>query len=149
MPLPAIAAGIARGVKIAKRAQKLRRARKATRARREALGRTRIREDRPELLSPEGIAMLTAAMVLDFIPPIFVLALNLFFGAGELVSWPIDIFGTIVLGGWMWISGGKMSFGKKFMQFIKKRGPFIVGEYIPIAGALPFWTINVFLFLKK
>jgi len=42
-----------------------------------------------------------------------------------------------------------MAFGKKMERFLKRRGPFILAEYIPVVGALPFWTINVFLFLKK
>ena len=108
-----------------------------------------MRDDRPRLLSPEGVSMLSVALLLDLVPPVFVLTLDILFGAGELISWPIDIFGTIVLGGWMWARGGKMAFGKKMERFLMRRGPFILAEYIPVVGALPFWTINVFLFLKK
>ena len=108
-----------------------------------------MRDDRHGVLSPEGVAMLSVALLLDLVPPVFVLALDILLGAGELISWPIDIFGTIVLGGWMWARGGKIASGKKMGQFLKRRGPFILAEYIPIVGALPFWTINVFLFLKK
>ena len=108
-----------------------------------------MRDDRPGVLSPEGVAMLSVALLLDLVPPVFVLALDIFFGVGEFISWPIDIFGTIILGGWMWARGGKMAFGKKMERFLKRRGPFILAEYIPVVGALPFWTINVFLFLKK
>jgi hypothetical protein len=144
MPLPL--AGIA--ARIAAR----RATRKAAAARAAASGAKKgkkERDDRPGVLSPEGVAMLSVALILDLVPPVFVLALDIFFGVGEFISWPIDIFGTIVLGGWMWARGGKIASGKKMGQFLKRRGPFILAEYIPIVGALPFWTINVFLFLKK
>ena len=58
---------------------------------------TKVRDDRPELLSGEGIAMMGVALMFDLIPPVFVLTLNIFFGIGELISWPIDILATIVL----------------------------------------------------
>ncbi len=101
-------------------------------------------DTRPELLSAEGIAMLSVALMFDLIPPVFVIALDFLFGAGELISWPIDIFATIVLGGWMWIRGGE-----KMTGFLKTRGALAALEYIPLVGEGPWWTINVFLFLKK
>lgn len=121
------------------------------RAKRRARGRqvAEAPDNRPYILSPEGVAMISVALAIDLIPPIIVLVLNILFGLGELISWPIDILATIILGGWMWLRGGEMTFGKKLMKFLKRRVPFMVGEYIPIAGALPFWTINVFLFLRK
>lgn len=108
----------------------------------------KMRDDRPALISPEGIALMTTAMAFDFIPPVIVFTLDLFFGAGELISWPIDILGTIVLGGWMWMRGGRGGAGK-FTDFAKRRLPWVAAEYIPLVGEGPWWTINVFLFLKK
>ena len=138
-------------LKKAKKYRELKGARAKVRARRKALGLSRGREtDAPYLLSPEGIAMMTAALFFDFVPPVIVLTLNIFFGLGELLSWPLDILATIMIGGWMWARGGKMTFGKKFMRFLKKRGLFIFLEYVPIVGSIgPWWTINVFMFLRK
>lgn len=103
----------------------------------------------PDILSPEGVAMMGTAIAFDFIPPVVVLVLDALFGLGELISWPLDILATIILGGWMWARGGKMTFGKKLGKFLKRRGLLVAFEYIPIWGELPWWTINVFLFLKK
>lgn len=144
-----VALSAARGAKKAKRVRELRGARAKTRAQRKALGHPKMRDPRPYILSPEGIAMLSVALILDLVPPIFVLALDFFFGIGELISWPIDIFGTIVLGTWMYARGGQGTTGKKLGRFLKRRAPLIVGEYIPVVGALPFWTINVLFFLRK
>lgn len=108
-----------------------------------------VRDNRPKLLSVEGVAMMSVAMIFDFVPPVFVLILDFFFGMGELISWPIDIFATIILGGWMWIRGGKQGTGEKLVEFLKKRAPLAAMEFIPIIGEGPWWTINVFLFLKK
>ena len=103
----------------------------------------------PDILSGEGIAMLAAAVAFDFIPPIIVLPLNIFFGLGELISWPLDILATMILGTWMFVRGGEKTFGKKFGRFLKRRAPFIAAEYVPLVGIFPFWVLNVFLFLKK
>ncbi|MFY9457545.1 MAG: hypothetical protein WAP23_01260 [Candidatus Spechtbacterales bacterium] len=109
----------------------------------------KARDNRPDLLSGEGIAMISVALMLDLIPPVFVIALDFFFGMGELISWPIDIFATIVLGGWMYMRGGNVSAGKKFTNLVKKRAVFFAAEFIPIVGEGPWHTINVFKFLKK
>jgi len=94
--------------------------------------------------------MLGGAILLDVIPPIIILVLDACCGgAGEPVSWGFDILGTITLGLWMWFRGGQMTLGKKLGRFMKRRAPFIVAEYIPLVGAGPWWTISVFLFLKK
>ncbi|MBI1888320.1 MAG: hypothetical protein HYS15_00055 [Candidatus Spechtbacteria bacterium] len=106
----------------------------------------------PTLLSIEGIAMLFTALAFDFIPPIFIflLDLNPFLpGAGEFISPVIDVFATITLGGWMFLRSGGQGIGGKLTQFIKKRGALIGLEYVPILGEGPWWTINVFMFLKK
>jgi len=114
----------ARGVKKAKRIRQLPGARKKVRDKRKGLGRSKMRDDRPYLMSVEGIAMMTIAVLLDFIPPLIVIPLDLLFGFGELISWPLDILGTIVLGGWMWFRGGEMTFGKKAGAISKKESPF-------------------------
>lgn len=109
------------------------------------------KSDGPTLSNPEGIAMLAVAAFADLVPPVFILLLDIAFGVGELVSWAFDILFTIVLGGWMFIRGGeKMKTGKKVGQFLKRRAPWMAGEYVPILGSIaPFWLINTFLFLRE
>ena len=143
--------GVGAVQKKAKRYQELKGARAKVSARRKALGLSRGREtDAPYLLSVAGVAMITIAMFFDFVPPVFVIMLDFFFGLGELISWPLDILATIILGGWMWIRGGKITKGKKLQNFLIKRGPFIFFEYVPILGSIgPWWTVNVFIFLRK
>jgi len=159
MPIPLAAAGIAasrRAALSAARTQE-RRARARARQRRARLARAakgQAREiaeqdDRPYIFSPEGVAMLIFAILLDFAPPIIVLILDFFFGIGEVVSWIVDIFGTITLGLWIFLRSGEMTFGKKLTRYLKRRAPFIVAEYVPVFGEGPWWTLNVFLFLKK
>jgi len=146
MPIQAIA-GIA-AKKAAKRAARRAARRSAKKSKKGA--QATVKDDRPELMSAEGVAMMTTALLFDFVPPAMVLALNLLFGLGELLSWPLDILATMMLGGWMWARGGKMPFRKKSTQFLKKRGLFIFLEYVPIVGSIgPWWTFNVFMFLKK
>lgn len=104
----------------------------------------------PPLMSGEGIAMLTIAAMFDLIPPILVIPLDFLFGIGELISWPLDMLATVLLGGWMWARGGKMPFKKKAGNFAKKRLIFFAIEYIPgIGSVVPSHIINVYRFLKK
>ena len=105
---------------------------------------------KPTLTSPEGVTMIAIAAFADFVPPIFVLILNFFFGLGELISWPLDIFFTGLFGIWMWTRGGDMIRKGKGKRFLKKRGLWMLGEYVPILGSIaPFWLINVLLFLRS
>jgi len=118
-------------------------------ARRRLRGKGRA-DNRPSLMSPEGVAMMSIAFAFDFVPPIFVLILDLAFGLGEVVSWTLDILATMIIGGWMYYRGGSMQGKGKFAKFLKRRVPWMAGEYVPILGSImPFWVINTFLFLKK
>lgn len=103
----------------------------------------------PTLLSPEGVAMLTTAVFWDFAPLLITIPLDLLFDIGEIVDWIPDILATLTLGFWMYIRSGEMAFGKKLSQFLQKRGMFMAMEFIPHVGWIPWWTINVFFFLKK
>ena len=97
MPLPLLA-----GIAARKAALKLtRKARGLTRAKR--LKQTAKTQDAeaPGILSLEGVAMMGTAAAFDIIPPVFVLVLDIFFGLGELLSWPLDILATMILGTWM------------------------------------------------
>jgi len=143
-------AALARARAQTRKTHELRRRRAMRRARKRKTRPTQKQGDgAPYIFSPEGIAMLTIALLLDIIPPVIVLLLDFFFGLGEPFSWALDIFGTMTLGLWMWARGGEMTLGKKFARYLKRRAPLIVAEYIPVVGAGPWWTINVILFLKK
>lgn len=146
MPIPVLVA--AARIAAQKAAQKAARAK----ALQGALGSSEADGDTPELLGVEGIAMLFTALMFDFIPPIFIWILNLnpfLPGAGEFISPGVSFFATITLGAWMFFRGGRQGMSGKLMQFIKKRGPLIGLEYVPILQDAPLWTVNVFMFLKK
>lgn len=107
--------------------------------------------EKPTLTNPEGIMMLAIAAFADFVPPIFVLVLDIFFGVGELLSWPLDIFFTAIFGIWMWTRGVSVRRTKgRAGRFLRRRGIWMLGEYIPILGSIaPFWIINTLFFLKE
>lgn len=107
--------------------------------------------DGPTLTNGEGVMMLVIAAFADFVPPIFVLTLNIFFGAGELLSWSLDILFTGLFGVWMWTRGKSVTQTKgRASRFLRRRGLWMLGEYIPILGSIaPFWIINVILFLRS
>lgn len=94
--------------------------------------------------------MLTTAMFADFIGFIL-LALNIFFGIGEIIAWIPDILFTIVLGGWMYTrGGGGVNTTGRLSKFLKRRAPLMLAEYVPLVGTtLPLWTINVIMFLMQ
>lgn len=114
----------------------------------------------PTLTNPEGVTMIALSAFADFVPPIFILSLDVLIGAGEPVSWALDIFFTVVFGIWMWTRGGDIlrkgkggAKGKikgKFMRFLKRRGLWMLGEYVPVLGSIaPFWLIGTILFLVQ
>ena len=106
------------------------------------------------LLSPEGILMLIFAISLDlaglveFIPVI-----------GNLLSYLPDILGTLIIGGWILFRSQTLGATRRAAARIGKAGKWarrlrwlrpllIIGEYIPVGGMLPFWSILVFLELR-
>ncbi len=104
------------------------------------------------LMGPEGIIMMGVAITLD----VAGIAITCF-GLDDLGI--LDIFGMIIICGWMLFRGqGKLHITttkgtqQQAENFIKKlfRGKTskfvtpIVGELIPYVGALPCWTLAVF-----
>ncbi len=129
------------------------------------------------LLSPEGVLMLFLAGILDLIG-VICLILDLVFGIGEILSYIPDGIGILFFGGWLLMrSQGEKSKEEakeevtekiaEHRRAIEKRkkmlkkgvkkgskrglrfGLSALGELIPFLGALPFWTIFVFLELKS
>jgi len=107
------------------------------------------------LFSPEGVLMLTLAVFVDLgglvelIPVI-----------GSILSYGVDIFGLIFIGGWMFFRSqtiqttgraaarlGKISKWAKRMKWL--RPLLIIGEFIPIVGILPLWIIAVYFELQQ
>jgi len=107
------------------------------------------------IISPEGVAMLSLAGILDIIG-VICLILDLFFGIGEIPSWISDGVGIIFIGGWMWFRSGRITVPerakKRTEKYLRKifRGKWkkfltpVVGEVAPIVGVLPFWTLAVY-----
>lgn len=174
MALPVIVAGAARGLAAAGRGL-AKGARGAGRRVGEAARRrpsiaappTKAEEEAPEdeatrktsaLLSTEGLTWLPMAILLDIFG-IICLILNIFFGAGEILSWISDGIGIIFINGWMLFRSGKVvetpsrTKGGLFrFDFLRKlfRGKYkrfltpILGEVAPFVGALPFWSLAVY-----
>ena len=129
------------------------------------------------LTSPEGVVMVSLAIMLDIIG-IICLILDLVFGIGEILSFIPDIIGIFFFGFWIFmksqedktykqarteitsevaehhreVQAAKKAF-KKGAKRASKRGikffAAMLGELIPFLGALPFWTIFVVSELRK
>jgi small-conductance mechanosensitive channel len=101
------------------------------------------------LFSPEGVVLMTIAVILDLVGIILILfALDDFFIT--------DIIGIIFISAWMLIRSSTVAVPKKMQKKAQTglaklfRGPWkkfltpIIGEVIPYAGALPCWTLAVY-----
>ncbi len=176
MPLPAIAAGAAKGLKgVAKGVQALGKgigkgAKKgpppfappteAAEAEREETPEEETARKSMALLRPEGIAMMSLAGILDLIG-LICLILDIFFGVGEIPSWISDGVGIIFVGGWMFFRAGRVEVPERVKRGVDKglrklfRGKWkkfltpVIGEVAPFVGALPFWTISVYFELTS
>lgn len=130
-----------------------------------------------DLFSPEAILMLFLAGLLDLIG-VICLILDLVFGIGEILSYIPDGIGILFFGAWVFMRsqgektkeevkeeiGEKLDERRKKIKEMKKKakkgvkkgvkrglrfGLATLGEIIPFLGALPFWSIFVFLELKN
>lgn len=94
------------------------------------------------LTGPEGILMLCVAGLLDIIG--FMFFLLSWLGVDDYGI--LDIFGVIIIGGWLLIRKGQASTGKTLKRFLIAFGV----EAIPIIGsASPSWIILVWKELKS
>lgn len=103
------------------------------------------------LFSPEAVIMLPLAIFLDLIGLILIC-----FGLDDFFI--TDIFGILVIGGWMLARSQTITVSGKAKQRVEKglkkllRGKGgkgrllrpIIGELIPYVGALPCWTLAVY-----
>ncbi len=101
------------------------------------------------LTSPEGVIMLLVAGFLDLIGIILIC-----FGVDDFGI--LDIFGIIIIGGWMLLRGGTATAPEKAKAQVAKgfkkifRGKWqkflipIVGEVVPYSGAFIWWTFAVY-----
>ena len=111
------------------------------------------------IISPEGVAMLSLAGILDIIG-IICCIFDIFFGVGEIPSWISDGVGIIFISSWMWFRSGRVVIPERakeradrgLTRVLRKlfRGKFkkfltpIIGEVAPVVGVLPFWTLCVY-----
>lgn len=109
------------------------------------------------LFSPEAVIMLPLAVLFDLIG--FIL---LFFGDGVIIiSLILDIFGMLIFCPWMFFRSQVIVAPKRIQKRVETglaklfRGPWkrflvpIIGEIIPVVGALPFWTLAVYYELTR
>ena len=104
------------------------------------------------LFSPEGLLMLTLAVIVDlaglaeFIPVV-----------GTIISFVSDMVGIIFIGGWMFFRSQTVTVtkraavrGTRALRWLRWLRPLaFIGEFIPFVGILPLWTIIVYLELKQ
>ena len=129
------------------------------------------------LTSPEGVVMVSLAVMLDILG-ILCLILWLAFGIGGILSYIPDMIGIFFFGFWMLmrsqenktykeargevagevaehhrkVQTAKKAFKKGAKRASKSGLKFfaaMIGELIPLLGALPFWTIFVVSELKE
>lgn len=89
--------------------------------------------EKPRAMSTEGITMLMLAAVLEFINVI--IGILDFVIIGIILGPIVNLAGTILIGGWLWMKTGKMPLKKGL-------GP-LVGKSIPLAKFIPWWLIAV------
>ena len=129
------------------------------------------------LASPEGVVMVSLAVMLDIIG-VICLILDIAFGIGEIFSFIPDAIGIFFFGFWMFMRSQenktykesrtemagevaghhrKVQTAKKaFKKGAKRAGKSglkffaaMIGELIPLLGALPFWTMFVVAELRE
>ena len=93
-----------------------------------------------DLVSPEGIAALAWAVVLDILGVI----LNLIPGLGLVTT----VVGAITLLPWAWFRTGNVGITKKVQRYARRASVTAAAETLGI-GILPGWTILVLLTLIK
>ncbi len=170
MPLPAIAAGAARGLAAvgrgaAKGARGLGKRATKRAIRRPASGapaeETEEGEEAPKkskssiLLSPEGVLMMFVGGLLDVLSIIGAI-LILAFGVGLIFAKIVYIVGLVIVGSWAFFRSGTVITGKKgaglgkkggkaLMSFLKRQWPKLAGKAVPAIGdSLPLWSWTVY-----
>jgi len=173
MPLPAIAAGAARGAAVIGRG--LGRVGRAL----PGMGRPGAQPEEPEegaapegeeeeetpgeaaarkisaITSPEGLLMIFVGGILDILSIIGAI-LILAFGVGLIFAKIVYIVGLVIVGAWAFFRSGTVVTGKKgvslgkkggraLTNFLKRQWPKLGGKAIPAIGdALPLWTWTIY-----
>ncbi|KKU86645.1 MAG: hypothetical protein A2667_02475 [Candidatus Wildermuthbacteria bacterium RIFCSPHIGHO2_01_FULL_47_27] len=101
------------------------------------------------LFSVEGAMMLTAALIIDGLGLIEAIPI-----IGSILSFLVDVCGVIIVGGWLLFFRGKglqgstgrgRSFVTRGMGKMFVRSTLMILEFVPVLGALPFWTALVLI----
>ena len=110
------------------------------------------------LFSPEGVFLLSLAIILDFLTAVCVVLIWLF-GVGLLFAKIVYIIGLIFIGGWVFIRSGflpgKGKIRKKMLRgltnFLKRQWKKLAVRAIPGVGdVLPgIWTWTVYSELRS
>ena len=90
--------------------------------------------EKPKAMGTEGVFMLSLAALLWFIN-IIIGILDFVFGVGIILGPIVNIPGTLLIGGWLWLRTGKFPLKKGV-------GPLITSS-IPLAKFIPWWVIAV------
>jgi len=116
--------------------------------------------------TPEGISMMTLALVVDVVEIVLDLT-----GVGAVAALVLDIVAYVVIGGWMMTRGGNVQVSEKAAKTLKKatkeqfekvstksqkwakrlrwaRFTVPAFELIPFVSIVPFWVVGVYLELK-
>mgnify|MGYP000625061758 CR=1 FL=1 len=96
-------------------------------------------KEKPRALSTEGITMLALSGVLEGVN-ILLGFLDFLFGIGILLGPVVNLAGTVLIGGWLWLRFGKAPLKKAL-------GPLIANS-IPFAKFFPWWLLSVGTSLK-
>ena len=89
--------------------------------------------EKPKALSPEGIGMITIAVI--FGGTNFILGFLDFAVVGIFLSPVVNLVGTGLIGGWLWMRTGKPPYKKSLLP--------LIGNSIPIIKFFPLWFISV------
>lgn len=88
--------------------------------------------EKPKALSVEGISMLALAGILEAIN-VIIGFLDFAFGIGLPLGPVVNLVGTILIGGWLWLRFKKLP--------LKKAGLPLIANSIPFVKFFPFWWL--------
>lgn len=89
--------------------------------------------EKPKAMSPEGVTMLMLAGVLEFMN--IIIGILDFAIIGIILGPIVNVAGTILIGGWLWLRSGSPPIKKAL-------GPLVLNS-IPFAKFIPWWFIAV------
>lgn len=90
--------------------------------------------EKPKAMSPEGVIMLMLAGVLECVN-IIIGILDFAFGIGVILGPIVNIPGSLLIGGWLWLRSGTPPIKKAL-------GPLVLNS-IPFVKFIPWWIVAV------